>query len=295
MKLNLLPQSVSKAGAAKGMIFVALLLAVLGILAGVGLTLMSEGALATAKADAEAKMQRAVDAKATADHADKQIAEAAIINRSQALSEAMIAHNRTYVDLYADVLKHVPAYYRIDSISAVPASPQQTTVTLNGYLETFRQYADLSVALWKIPDAVAVSRAGYQLDRASVPNLTEADQTGLPVKPGQTPLPTDPLDRMEAMIARAAGEPRGFLNQGNFGAVEGARQAMPGYKQVTMTLTLARNVQTPDPRATIAGAGAAGAASVPPNGFGGVPGGGAAPGPGTARTGAGGPDADGGK
>lgn len=276
MKLNLLPQSVSKAGAAKGMIFVAIALALLGILAAVGMTIVSEGAYAQAKQDAESKMQRAADAKMTADQADKQIAEAAVINRSQALSEAMIDHNRKYVDLYADVLKHVPTYYRLDTISATPVSAEQTTVTMRGYIETFRQYADLSVALWKIPDAVAVGRAGYELDRATVPNLTEADQTGSPIRPGESPLPTDPLERMEALIARASSEPGGFRDVGGFGGIDStSRQAAPGYKEVTMTVTLNRNIQTPDPRATInagggAGAGAPGAA-VPPNGFGGIP------------------------
>jgi Tfp pilus assembly protein PilN len=274
MKLNLLPTSVSKAGAAKGMWFVAGAVALLGILGMIGLTVMGQSALSSAKLDAESKMAKAANAKATADHAEAQIAEAAVINRNQKLSEAMIAHNRTYVDLYAKVLSHVPAYYRLDSISATPVSESSTTVTLTGYIQSFRQYADLSIALWKIPNATAVTRAGYQLNNAAVPALTEADQTGLPIKPGQSPLPTDPLERMNQMIANAASEPRGFLDEGNFGSAGStAKGAMPGYSQVTMTVVLAEDIRTPDPRATIAaGGGAAAGATAPPNGFGAAPG-----------------------
>lgn len=270
MKLNLLPQSVSKAGAAKGMWFVAAALAILGILGMVGMTMMSSKALADAKADAESKMKLAADAKATADHADAQIAEATVIDRNQKLSEAMIDHNRKYVDLYAKVLSRVPAYYRLDSISASPVSESSTTVTLNGYIQTFRQYADLSIALWKIPGVTAVTRAGYQLNDPTVPSLTESDQTGSAVKPGESPLPTDPIDRMNAMIANVSSEPTGYLNEGNFGAGDTiAKGAMPGYSQVTMTVTLADDVRTPDPRATIAAGGGAGTgAAAPPNGFG---------------------------
>jgi len=277
MKLNLLPTSVSKAGAAKGMWFVAGGVALLGILGMVGLTVMGQQQLSSAKADAESKMALAANAKATADHAEAQIAEATVIDRNQKLSEAMINHNSKYVDLYAKVLSHVPAYYRLDSISATPTSESSTTVTLNGYIQSFRQYADLSIALWKIPSATAVTRAGYQLNNAAVPALTEADQTGLPIRPGQAPYSTDPLERMNQMIENAAAEPRGYLDEGNFGSAEAtARGAMPGYNQVTMTVVLTDDIRTPDPRATIAAGGGAAGAAAPPNGFGAPPGGAAA-------------------
>lgn len=272
MKLNLLPTSVSKAGAATGMWIVAAILAVVGILGCLGLIGMSQQALASAKSDAESKMKAAADAKATADQADAQIATAAVINRNQKLSEAMIAHNSKYVDLYSKVLGHVPAYYRLDSIAATPNGPQ-TTVTLTGYIETFRQYADLSIALWKIPGVLSVSRAGYTVTDPVVQNLSELDQVGSAVKPGETALPSDPLERLDAMIARAGSAPRGYLNQGNFGSnTVTARGAMPGYSPVTMTVVLSDNVQTPDPRATIAAAGGAGTPASAPNGFGGVTG-----------------------
>ncbi|QYK52121.1 MAG: hypothetical protein KF824_07600 [Fimbriimonadaceae bacterium] len=277
MKLNLLPQSVSKAGAARGMVVVALAMAVLGVLAAVFMTVTSDKMLADAKESAISKQKLAADAKATADQAEAQIAAATIITKNQKLAEAMNEHNRKYVDLYRDVLRYVPSYYRLESIRATPTGPGASSVTLVGYIESFRQYADLAIALWKIPDAMTVTRAGYQIDDASVQPLTESDQIGSAIKADETPLPSDPLARMEAMIAQAASEPRGFLNIGGFGTtdVTSPRGAMPGYSQVTMTVTMSRDIQTPDPRATIAsGGGAPGPSGVAP-GFGNVPGGGA--------------------
>ncbi|MBX3114021.1 MAG: hypothetical protein KF836_05590 [Fimbriimonadaceae bacterium] len=276
MKLNLLPQSVSKAGAARGMIVVAAAMAILGILAAVFMTVTSEKMLADAKENAIAKQKLAADAKATSDQADAQIAAATIITKNQKLAEAMNAHNRKYVDLYRDVLRYVPAYYRLESIRATPTGPGTSSVTLVGYIDTFHQYADLAIALWKIPEAMTVTRAGYQIDDASVQPLTETDQVGTAIKPDETPLPSDPLARMDALIARAASEPRGFLNQGGFGTTDtnSPRGAMPGRSQVTMTVTMNRDIQTPDPRATIATGGGAPAPGGVAPGFGGVPGGG---------------------
>jgi len=276
MKLNLLPQSVSKAGAARGMIAVAAVMAILGILAAVFMTVTSEKMLADAKESAISKQKLAADAKATSDQADAQIAAATIITKNQKLAEAMNAHNRKYVDLYRDVLRYVPAYYRLESLRATPTAPGQSTVTMVGYIDTFHQYADLAIALWKIPEATTVTRAGYQIDDASVQPLTETDQIGSAIKADESPLPSDPLARMDAMIAQAASEPRGFLNQGGFGTtdVNNPRGAMPGRSQVTMTVTMSRDIQTPDPRATIASGGGAPAPGGVAPGFGGVPGGG---------------------
>jgi len=276
MKLNLLPQSVSKAGAARGMLAVAVLMAVIGIVLAVGLTITSRGMLDTAKNNAISKQQLAADAKATSDQADAQIAAATIITKNQKLAEAMDAHNRKYVDLYRDVLRYVPAYYRLESMRATSVGPNQSTVTMVGYIDSFRQYADLAIALWKIPEATSVARAGYTIDDPSVQALSESDQVGTAIRPGETPLPSDPLARMDAMIAQAASEPRGFLNQGGYGTtdVNSPRGAMPGYSQVTMTVNLARDIQTPDPRATIASGGAPATPGGIAPGFGGA---GAAP------------------
>lgn len=272
MKLNLLPTEVSKAGAAKAMWFVAGLIALAGVLASVGLSVVSAGNLATAKADAESKMAAAVNAAATAAQAETQMQAASVIIRNQALAEAMDAHNSKYVDLYRDVFRYVPSYFRLTSIQAQPVAEGQTAVTLTGQLETFRQYADLAVAMWKVPDVLNVTRQGYTVVDPVVPSLTETDQAGTAVRPGEAPLPSDPLERLDAMIARAASEPRGFQNVGGFGTADTIqpRGPLPNWSTVTISLVLGRDLRTPDPRATIGGA-AGGGAAVPGGGFGAPP------------------------
>jgi hypothetical protein len=180
-------------------------------------------------------------------------------------------------------------------ISASPTSETQTTVTLTGFLDTFRQYADLSVALWKIPGAVSVNRSGFTVDDSTVSPLTESDQRGSVVKPGETPLPTDSMEQMDALIARASNAPKGFRGAGGFGTTERERGAMEGFSEVIMTIVLNKDVRTPDPRATISAAGGAGAGAAPAAAPGGVqlPGSGA--GGRRAPQGLAGSDADGGK
>ena len=273
MKLNLLPSDVAKKGTATGMWFVAGLLAIASIVLAVGMVFMSRKAKDEAKQAAQSQMQAAANAVATAQVAEKQVALASVINRNQKLAEAMNAHNRKYVDLYRDVLRYVPSYYRLTSISAQPSGEGACTVNLTGQIETFSRYADVAIAMWKVPDVTGVTRAGYTIDEPSVLPLTEADQRGSYVKPGENALPSDPLARLDEMISRAANEPRGFQNLGNFGSTApDQRGPMPGWSTVTMTINLARDIRTPDPRATLSSSpapgGAVGAPGTPGQGFG---------------------------
>ncbi|MDK3156931.1 hypothetical protein QPK87_10115 [Kamptonema cortianum] len=271
MKLNLLPSDVSKQGMAATAWVGAILLAVAGIASAVVMMTMSSAQLADAKQAAQGPNKAAADALATAKLAEDQIAKATIIDRSLKLSQAMDAHNRKYTDLYKDVMRYVPTYYRLTGMQAVPNGPESCTVTLTGQLETFRQYADLAISLWKVPDALNVQRAGYAVNLPRVPNLSETDQLGAPIRPSEAPLPSDSLERLDELIARAASEPTGYRNVGNFGTPgQDTRGALPGWSTVTMTLVLGRNIQTPDPRATLGGGGGAGAGAAPAGGFGGV-------------------------
>jgi hypothetical protein len=96
---------------------------------------------------------------------------------------------------------------------------------------------------------------------------------------------------MNALIERAGSAPSGFQNTGNFGSSETrVRGAMPGFSAVTYSIVIDRELQTPDPRATITSGGGAGAApgGAAPGGF--RPGG---PPPGTTVPGATGIDAAG--
>lgn len=271
MKLNLVPANVSKSGGSSmGAIIAAVLLGLLGILIAAGMIFMSNKQLADAKAEAQSKAQAAADAQATSLAAIEQINKATIIDRNVKLADAMTQHNYKYVDLYNDVMSYIPSYYRITNLNANPSTPETTTVTMVGQLKDFSQYADLAIALWKIDGAVDVQRAGYVVNDPSVPALTEADQIGTPLKPGETPLPSTWEERMNALIGRAASEPGGFLGAGGFGSTDNltARGPMPGWSTVTMTVTLTRAMQTPDPRTTIFSGGGPAAGAPPVAGFG---------------------------
>lgn len=255
MKLNLLPSKVSTESSRLPAILTGVALAVFGILAMLAMIMISNKNLSDAKRDAVSQQQAAANAVATAQAAETQMAAAATIIRNQRLAEAMLVHNYKYVDLYNDVLDHVPSYYRLISIQAVPSGPM-TTVTLTGQLQTYAQYADLAIAMWKIPDAVQVVRSGYEMDEMTVPTLTEQDQSGMPRRPGQEPLPPyrDISERIDALVQRAADAPRGFQDSEGFGTgpVAGEpRGPLAGYSTVTMTISLNRNMQVPNPRATV--------------------------------------------
>lgn len=268
MKLNLLPTNVAKSGQSATALIAGIAIGLLSIVAAVLGIVMSKGAMEAAKAEAQTHQQGAADALATANAAQDQIALATVITSNQKLAEAMDAHNGKVIDLFNKVRRYVPAYYRLDTIGAQP-SGTQATVTMTGQLQSFTQYADLAIALWKIPGAINVTRQGYVVDTAQVPALTEADQTGAPIKADETPLPTDPLERMNALIARAAAAPQGFLNVSGYGSGDNltAKGPMPGWSTVTMTVLIDENIQVPNPRATITAAGAAGPTGAPTAGF----------------------------
>ncbi len=277
MKLNLLPTDVSKAGASTVAWIVSGLMVLASVAAAGGMAVVSAGSLEAAKQAAADKMQLAADAKVTADQAEKQIAEVTVIDRNQKLSIAMDEHNRKYVDLYRDILRYVPSYYRITSMTAAPTGENASQVILTGQLQSFRQYADLAIAMWKVPDVVSVSREGYAVIDPVVPALSETDQTGRAIRPDEAPIPDDWEGRMNALMAQAAAQPQGFQNASGFGTQNDleARGPMPQWSTVTMRLSLAREMRTPDPRATILSGGSAGALGVP--GAPGAPAGGPAP------------------
>src|SRR2546430_13626538 len=51
-------------------------------------------------------------------------------------------------------------FFRINSITATPNDANTVTVTMNGVIHTAQEYADLMLALLRIPGAQAVSRSG---------------------------------------------------------------------------------------------------------------------------------------
>lgn len=260
MKLNLLPTYVSKGNQAKTATVVSVLLALFGILGAIGLIFISRNQVKEARENAEAKMMRAAEAVAISKQADQVVADAQMIIRNINLADAMLKHSDTYPDLYRDLKPYIPGFFRVTQMSATPTGPETATVSITGTLKTFQQYADIMIALYRIPGATSVTRQGYTNVDPFIPNINDVDQNGRPIKPGQTNIPDDRYQRLAYF--QSQGTLTGYTGQGGFGTGDTtlARGAMPGYSLVTFNVAIPRALQTPNPRATLQAQGAAGAA-----------------------------------
>ena len=264
MKLNLLPTYVSKEGQQRAFIVLAVLVLLLSI-GGAAMMIVLSGqreAAALQAANDESLRSRYAQAVAYAQRADQDIQLAVDADKHVKLAQAMQEHNTDYLKLYNTVFDYVPSFMRVRSISAAPSSADTVTVTLNGIIETYQQYADSVMALLRIPGCVNVVRSGYTVNDRYVPNLSEEDQIGTAILPGETNLPSDPQLRWEEIINRAsnAPDPLAFQNVDGFGSAETDRGVMPGKSEVTFTITITgMDVMAPDPRATIMSRGAGGA------------------------------------
>lgn len=253
MKLNLLPTYVSKEKQGRFAFVLSALIALGALAAMIFLIRTSREALAAEKqriADARPNAQRAV---AISKQADQVITDNRGLILNINLADAMNKHNTVYPDLYDEVRKYIPDFFRISSLAAVPNGAESCTVTMTGYLTTFQEYADLMIALLRIPGATAVSRSGFQLSDPGVPGLIPEDQTGRMVKPGDPRIPDDPHDRLDQQIANA--RVTGFANAGGFGTSDSptVRGALPTQSTVTVAVVISgKNIQTPNPRATLA-------------------------------------------
>jgi Tfp pilus assembly protein PilN len=258
MKLNLLPATVSKGRQAK----TAWVASVVIIIAGIGISLVLTLTSAAARKDAEdayqasiGPAQKAYDTSVKADAIMAQPAVAAL-SRNVSLAQAMIQHNDAYPDLYNSLSRYIPPFFRLTSLNATPISGEQASVTMVGTLNTYQQYADLMLALMRNPEAVSVARSGYTADETYVPQLTQVDQFGRPRKPGENPIPDDPLERLAFFQAQGGTDPYTYTGTGNFGTGnDNTRQAMPGESLVTVQLILNHALMTPNPRATLGGGG----------------------------------------
>lgn len=262
MKLNLLPTHVSKSGQAKSATIASIVMVVASIAAAVFLLTSSKSALAKAKEEAYAVKPDADLAVAIAKKADDLIngrppytVPAPLIARNTSLANAMLDHSKVYPDLYREVVQYVPDFFRVTSLQAQPTGGGQVAqVNITGIIHTFQQYADLMIALLRIPGAVSVSRSGYTNNNMYVPELILTDQIGIPIRPDQPRLSSNALDRLNELIAQASGQTGGFQNIGGFGTEDAdiAKGAMPGWSEISVTvLIVGRNLQTPNPRATL--------------------------------------------
>ena len=292
MKLNLLPATVSRGAQLKTAVAISVVIALIGFGLAIALTLMSQANLAEARDEYIAQQRPAAEAVATAASANTLMTQPIVqdLVTNVALAEAMMKHNDAYPDLYNSLRPYIPPYYRLTQLQAAPLSDTQASVTMVGTLDTFQQYSDLMLSLMLNKEAVSVTRSGYTNDELIVPQLVTIDQNGRPRQAGQQPIPDDPLERLAFLENQSF--PPDYENLSNYGSgTLAVRGPMPGESVVTVQVVLNRNIQTPNPQATItAGGGAApvGGGAGPQAGvFPGAAGRGAAAGPGAGMPGGG--------
>lgn len=269
MKLNLLPTRIKKERSGNWAWIPAILLAVAGWAWAIYIGQWADGEIAKQKSRITAATPDATEAVAVVGQADSIIQQSRGLILNSNLAASMLKHNTAYTETYDEVQKYIPSFFRPYNMQLTPNGSTSATLTMTGAIGTFQQYADLMAALYRIPGATAVTRSGFSDDFATVPNLIEIDQTGRKFKPSEARLPDDPMDRMNTQIANS-GTPdfNGTGGFGGFGDADTTRQAMAGNSDITVTVTLARDVTTPDPRGTLAQAAAlwpaAGAAAPAP-------------------------------
>ncbi len=263
MKLNLLPTHVSRGTSTRTALIFSILIVVVCALGALYLYQQAGKDLSDSQADIPQMRAKADEALQTSNAADELMnaPSTTMLLRNTSLAQEMLKHSTRYPDIYDKVKSYVPTFYRVTSLVASSAGPGVVNIQMVGVLDTYQQYADLMLALLRIPGVQSVSRAGFVNESPFVPGLNEQDQLGRPHKPGETPIPDDPLQRLDYLQQHAG--VTGFTGTGGFGTgVKGLRGPMPHASQVTVNLVMAGDLQVPDPTATLTGAGG-GAATGP--------------------------------
>lgn len=271
MKLNLLPKIVDTTSKAKKAFVFSLVAVVASVLAAVWMITTSQSRLEAAqkrleevKPDYDAVVKIAADADAMISSGKvKQVA----LNAE--LAAAMKSYNDRYVDLYGYVMPYIPRFFRITSINATPIDDKTCTVTMTGTVRNAQEYADLMLALLRIPGSTSVGRTGFQNEDVIVPPLTEVDQVGRPRKESEAPIPDDAVARLDYFQNQQV--PSGYLNSGNFGITEAGTEktVRPRESLITVSVVVPKDIRVPNPRGTIqslqgSGASAAGGATGAP-------------------------------
>lgn len=259
MKLNLLPKTV-------GTEFRSRNAAILGFLLFAGVTAASVVLVSTSRARLERSEKLIEEAKPASDRViaagrigDDAMAQPGVRTMaiSSSLAEAMLKHNAVYPNFYNKVIPYIPKWFRITNLAATPNDATTCTLSMTGYVKTYQEYADLMLALLRMPGAQRVSRAGWNQEDAIVPALTSVDQNGRPRKLSEGPIPDDALDRLAYFQQRT--EPSGYLQMNGFGIEDPntAKGAPLGSSEINVTVIITENLTTPNPRATLASIGAA--------------------------------------
>jgi len=187
--------------------------------------------LANYQTEVVAKERLAKEIVDTAASADTILASARIVLTNSELVKQIDNSNGKYPRLYNTLKGYIPAFIRVRSLSAAASGPDQSVVTIQGYLKTFQQYSDVMISLLRFPGCSAVGRSGFGPVTAG-----DAGPFGYdPENPDRGPIP-------------------------GWSAVT-----------LTMSITSGdfANLQAPDPRATLQAARSGGAPAGPGTGGGG--------------------------
>ena len=161
MKLNLLPKTVSKNVQSKTMLMVMTILVLVSLVGAFMYNRKLNGDLQSYKDESAQLEANAEKVRQTQKHAEEIIADAAIVLTNSSLVNKIDEANKAYPDLYDEVRKHIPSFYRLRSMEAASHGAESCTVTLTGYLKTFQQYSDIMLSLLRMPGLVSIARAGY--------------------------------------------------------------------------------------------------------------------------------------
>lgn len=248
MKLNLLPTYVSKGAKAKGVMVASILFLVLSVLGCVGLIVTSKGARDAARTAMDEARPAADAAVRKAKEAEAIAAKGAELRRNVDLADSFEKHNLKYTEFYSAVRPYIPPYFRVNRMQVTPIDEKSCQLQLRGVLQSNQQYADIALAMLRIPGALNVSREGFSVNDLFLPGVTESDQRPLPhlVNSGRVPpLPASgpnlgPDARLAYLIAEAsANTPTGFTGTGGFGdASTTLRTAMKGFSDVTINVLI---------------------------------------------------------
>jgi len=260
MKLNLLPQTVSKGKQAQSAVIFSVLIALGGLFLGGFLSVSSQHSLDTARTEQQASVGPADEAYRKSTDADTILAgeKSVALIRDATLAKAMIKHNDVYPDLYEELKPYIPAFYRINSLYA-SSGGDTSTITMVGTLDTYQQYADVMLAFSRYPGLISIGRSGYIDRREIVPSINTVDEEGRPRRLDQAPIPDDKLARLAYFQSNV--QSTSYTGEGNFGAgSDSTRGAMPEASLVTVTLTVKKDLRVPEPRQTLSSGGGGGAA-----------------------------------
>lgn len=250
MKLNLLPTYVGKGRQVFVAFFFGIVLTLVCAVISFQMIHSSKEQLDKAKEQSDSydkPVAAAIAYAAAADNVAKPLGE---IIRDTKLANAMMDHNDKYPIFYNHIFQYIPNFYRITSMQAVPESADRVTLTLTGVIKTHEQYAELMLAMLRIPGSGPVTRSGFTPTFPFVPNVTAQDPNPTTQQPNEPVLPKNPLSRLDALIAQ--GGVHQFKPTGNFGSgAPGERGPMPDSQVVTMIVSLPGDLRTPDPRATL--------------------------------------------